>query len=59
VDAVARKKCETEASCRPATITSANVNREGATLLYDTGCSVLVLVDKKYVEPEDYTGWYL
>ena len=56
VNAVARKKCEMEARCNPANLASATVNGEGATLLYDTGCSVPALVDKKYVRPEDYTG---
>jgi len=56
VNAVARKECVPEASRKPANLAAATVNGEGATILYDTGCSVPALVDKKYVKPEDYTG---
>ena len=56
MNAVARKECVPEASRKPANLTAATVNGEGATILYDTGCSVPALVDKKYVKHEDYTG---
>ncbi|KAK3596895.1 hypothetical protein CHS0354_031672 [Potamilus streckersoni] len=56
VNTIARKTCETEASCSPANLAFATVNGEGATLLYNTGCSVSALVDKKYVKPGDYIG---